>query len=441
MRAPSHVTGGIVFTGVFASLWNVNIFAGIDTILFTCFASLLPDIDHTRSTLGKLFYPLARFIDRKYGHRTVTHSLLFMAVTFFVSATIENIFSDNLAYSIILFFGVFSHYLLDMITLQGIPFFYPFAKNPCVLPSNPEYRVKSGSKRAELAVIGLSVLLMFSCADLFKNGFWTSYNRAFGTLRHVHVENSNTDKLLSVEYNYIKNNKNYSGTAFLLESKIDRSVYFDNGVFILDKNDNLTQVVSMKPSKTQQDKQVNEIGFFNISFDSLQIIFKNKIVSGRVQSSAPVEIIEDNIKKNSALLKLEHSYNSVINISVDTASISILQKIEKLKLKLGEERKAHNIKSSEITQLESILADNKVLSKSSKDPYLKNKYQKQILKLKSQIISKKASQPNYSPNSILLYEISVLESKLSNTNLTFSGLISYPVLPEKQCITAHNLKQ
>lgn len=430
MRAPSHITGGLVFTGFFASLWNINIFADFNTLAFTCFASLLPDIDHTKSTLGKVFYPLARFLDRKYGHRTLTHSLLFLIVVFFVAAVIENIFSEALTFSTILFFGVFSHYLLDMITLQGIPFFYPFARNPCVLPANPQYRVKSGSKQAEFAIIGISVLLLFSLASLFENGFWTSYNRAFGTLRHLHVENTNTDRLLKVDYEYIKNNKTYSGSAFLLESKIDESVLFDKNVFVLDKKDNLTQIISVKPSRTEHNKQVNEVGFFNVSFDSLQVILKDKIVSGRLQSSSPVEIIENNIKKNSALLKLEHSYNSVINISVDTASISILQKIEKLKLKLGEERRAHNLKSNEITQLVSELEENKALAKTSTDAYLKNKYQKKIIELNSLIESKKAMQKSYSPNSIILYEISVLESKLSNTNLTFSGLLSYPVLPD-----------
>jgi inner membrane protein len=36
------------------------------------------------------------------------------------------------------YFSVLSHLIFDMVTLAGIPLFYPFYKNPCVLPANPE---------------------------------------------------------------------------------------------------------------------------------------------------------------------------------------------------------------------------------------------------------------------------------------------------------------
>jgi inner membrane protein len=40
------------------------------------FGSLLPDIDHEKSTLGRMVYPLASFINRLSPHRGATHSLL-----------------------------------------------------------------------------------------------------------------------------------------------------------------------------------------------------------------------------------------------------------------------------------------------------------------------------------------------------------------------------
>jgi len=65
MKAPNHIAGGICFTGFFASLWNINIFESADTLAFTAIACILPDIDHTRSLIGKTVYPLARWIDKK----------------------------------------------------------------------------------------------------------------------------------------------------------------------------------------------------------------------------------------------------------------------------------------------------------------------------------------------------------------------------------------
>ncbi len=38
--------------------------------------SLLPDIDLPTSAIGRPFFPIASWINRKIGHRTVTHSVL-----------------------------------------------------------------------------------------------------------------------------------------------------------------------------------------------------------------------------------------------------------------------------------------------------------------------------------------------------------------------------
>jgi inner membrane protein len=51
-----------------------------------------------------------------------------------------------------------------MVTLAGIPLFYPFYKNPCVLPANPEMRIRSGNIRQELFFY---VLLSNFMQDLF----------------------------------------------------------------------------------------------------------------------------------------------------------------------------------------------------------------------------------------------------------------------------------
>jgi inner membrane protein len=76
MGGPNHVAGGVVFTGIYLSMFDVNIYSQPHFLFFTAFFSLLPDIDHTKSLIGKPFFPLARYLDRKSGHRTITHSLL-----------------------------------------------------------------------------------------------------------------------------------------------------------------------------------------------------------------------------------------------------------------------------------------------------------------------------------------------------------------------------
>src|SRR5690606_26210527 len=76
MSGPNHIVGGVVFTGLYLSMWDKNIYGQPHFLFFTAFFAVLPDIDHTRSLIGKTFYPVAKFLDRKFGHRTITHSLL-----------------------------------------------------------------------------------------------------------------------------------------------------------------------------------------------------------------------------------------------------------------------------------------------------------------------------------------------------------------------------
>lgn len=433
MKAGNHIAGGIVFTGLFSSFFNANIFSSFDLLAFTAFASLIPDIDHTKSSIGKLFYPLAKFIDRRFGHRTITHSALFLAILCLFSAFIENLFSEHYQFTVILFFAVFSHLILDMITVQGIPFFYPFAKNPCVIPENPRYRIRTNNNRAEVAVFCISILLMFSCANLFKNGFWTTYNRAFGTLKHVHAENMSNTKFIRVDYDFVKNNNRKIGSGYLLHSNENEIVIFDEKVIYLNKNDNSLKINFTKPFPTTYDKVSNEIGFFNISFDSLNNIIKNKVVSGQIQSSEPVEFIEKNIRKRTSLLKLNNSYNFQLNFFSDTSKISDLAKIRKIEIKLEQEKKEYESKNKKLRKIENEIKKTSARIKQESDLYQKNKLQNLLIDLKSEYQTEKNKIEKYTPDPLLVYDLQQLKNKTKIDNkIKFSGVITFPILPDKQ---------
>ncbi len=89
-----------------------------------------------------------------------------------------------------------------MMTVQGIPLLYPFKRNPCVIPANPELRFKSGNFHTESIIFCILFILGFTCKDLFKNGFWTSYNKAFGSIKHLAKEFRRTTKLIKVHFHY-----------------------------------------------------------------------------------------------------------------------------------------------------------------------------------------------------------------------------------------------
>ena len=188
MRFANHVTGGFVFTGTMCSLFDINILSS-PILLTTCIVgSILPDIDHTRSLIGKVFYPLSRWISRRWGHRTITHSLLFLIFTIATTRFIEE-FLNVPHLSIVSTFSIISHLILDMITVQGIPLFYPFFKNPCVIPANPAYRLRSDNLKAEGVVLFAFACLSWTITPLFEDGFWRTYNTSFNDIVHLNREN------------------------------------------------------------------------------------------------------------------------------------------------------------------------------------------------------------------------------------------------------------
>jgi inner membrane protein len=111
MTAPNHITGGIVFTGLFCSFLYKYICKSC--IYFSnYFSSLLPDIDHTKSWIGKSVYPIAKWISRNYGHRTITHSIFFLIGYIFDKYLLKRILEKIIVFQLSYFFSVLSHFIL-----------------------------------------------------------------------------------------------------------------------------------------------------------------------------------------------------------------------------------------------------------------------------------------------------------------------------------------
>lgn len=196
MTAPNHVIGGFVFTGIISSFVDINILSSPTYIITIIIASMLPDIDHTRSLVGKLFYPLSHYISRHYGHRTITHSLAALLVVFLLSRLLELLFFDSIEFAFIFTLAYLSHLIFDMMTLQGVPLFYPFKRNACVLPANPSYRLRVNDLSQEAAVFSLFTVCSLFLTPLFAQGFWTTYNKTFSTIDHLCREYKQSDQMI-----------------------------------------------------------------------------------------------------------------------------------------------------------------------------------------------------------------------------------------------------
>ena len=128
MNAGQHLMFGTILgvgTQVVTGLPLVGLLAYPSYYGGTSLGSLLPDIDHPQSYLGRRLRFLSVPIFKIWGHRGITHSFLFLGITGIATAlwwTVNPLFFGGL------FIGILSHFIGDMTTPSGIPLLYPNKK-------------------------------------------------------------------------------------------------------------------------------------------------------------------------------------------------------------------------------------------------------------------------------------------------------------------------
>jgi inner membrane protein len=131
--------------------------------------SQLPDIDTTTSTIGKIFFPISSWIEDRYPHRTITHSLLATACITVVSFLACYLLGDiSFKLAIALPLGHLLACFSDTFTKQGVQLFYP---DPAwaISVSNPRRRLKTGGA-GELWVLGTAIALLIFGIYLANDG-------------------------------------------------------------------------------------------------------------------------------------------------------------------------------------------------------------------------------------------------------------------------------
>lgn len=141
MNYRTHKIGGTC-SGIVASALlfadnptALTLFSSSLLILGANLGSVMPDIDKPTSKIGRkpLIKPISILIHKKFGHRTITHSVLVSLISLSVFVASSYMFRDIFFYlysnlTIGFSIGYMSHLLLDSLTVQGIPIFYPFDK-------------------------------------------------------------------------------------------------------------------------------------------------------------------------------------------------------------------------------------------------------------------------------------------------------------------------
>jgi inner membrane protein len=171
------VSGAILITGSL-SPW-VFIAAGI--------GSQIPDMDTTESWIGRAVYPLAKFLEDRFPHRSLTHSFfLTIAIAVFTSPLLFRF--DWRIWAAMPIGHVISCFA-DTFTKSGCQFFYPANRDIWVLGLNPKNRITTKST-AEYSILGSAVIVLCIACYLYSgNGGLSAYvNRTIFPTSRTAVE-------------------------------------------------------------------------------------------------------------------------------------------------------------------------------------------------------------------------------------------------------------
>ena len=197
MKGVAHIAFGLTSVGLVGSIMDVSLFDRPEFIGAVIVSSLLPDIDHPKAPIGLLFFPISKMISKRFSHRTITHSLIAILLVWTCSAVVRAVAGFDLVFWIV--GGYSSHIVLDMMTVQGVTLFYPFKKNPCVVPGNPNYRFRSNNPNHEILIFSFSLVALLFMKPLIDNGFWSTYNTGLSGVKHLESEFRRSDNIIELD--------------------------------------------------------------------------------------------------------------------------------------------------------------------------------------------------------------------------------------------------
>ena len=122
--------------------------------LLVAVASLGPDVDLPTSRVGRLLFWLSVPLERRFGHRTVTHSAVGLLTVALLAAPLWLV---RPLYFWCALGGYWSHVWIDMLNVRGVDLFWPSPVR-LVTPGNRHWRLEVGSKGEMVLLSGLLVV-------------------------------------------------------------------------------------------------------------------------------------------------------------------------------------------------------------------------------------------------------------------------------------------
>ena len=317
MLAPTHSVFGIFLTLIILAVFGVQWSLHWTIILFAILGAIIPDIDHPKSIIGKFFYIISAPLERRYGHRTITHSLvgwvictvLFSLILLFVVWIFGIVWklefdAWNLLPRWIAAFSIsyFSHLVLDMFNRRGSQLFWPDPGRD-VIPRNPKFRPESGSKVEGLIFIVL-LILVFLALPISKYGLSSSLRWLLATPGSAIQEFKSLKTHAYLEFKGIfrETKEPVAGTAEILDVNRDCLVILfqdighrtsDIGQIYTISDELAADIIAshVRVKKTKEPIKTEKVDFEEKTREYLLAqIPKNGLVSGTVHLPKDMEI-------------------------------------------------------------------------------------------------------------------------------------------------------
>lgn len=170
---------GLTHAAISAACTSIAITSADPWVLgIAAISSQIPDLDTTDSTAGKILYPVAAWIEKRYAHRTITHCVNATFILAIAALPIWYYFNDwKLAAAVPL--GHFFSAVADCFTKEGVCIFYPSPVR-WVSAMNPNKRLRVGSTPEYWVLATAIATLLISYNIQTAGGLTLQLNQVLG---------------------------------------------------------------------------------------------------------------------------------------------------------------------------------------------------------------------------------------------------------------------
>ena len=217
MTTPTHIAFGLLTVAGSFSFFSMPLHRDLPAVACAIIGSVLPDIDSPNSYIGRVLPYASTPIERQWGHRTITHSLLCLLALSVMTWPV--LIWQTPCYAALLL-GYMSHIIADCATKSGVPLFYPHSA-ACVFPGSAKYRIKTGSTGEGILLIGLISMLLIFLPVLHLGGIWQSFRYLVATPSAAYADyrEADTETILTFEGRWRHTREHIRGEGVILDAR------------------------------------------------------------------------------------------------------------------------------------------------------------------------------------------------------------------------------